>query len=77
MENSKKSAFPFWANQTQTEAETGLSKREYIATHLMQSLLVGVYQNKMNVNKEYQTILAAIARDAISAADELLNQLDK
>lgn len=53
-----------------TKTSFGLTKREYFAALAMQGLLTGIEQNATIYYHE-------VAKDAVIAADELINQLNK
>ena len=77
MGNSERPAFGYgFSNEQDHQEEKGLTKREYFALHLMQGLLTGADRHSQegdcqSWNYEH---LSAIS---ISAADELLKQLEK
>lgn len=64
--NQNKSAFPFMEANNTVSGETGLTKREYIATQIVSGLAVGEYFSK-----------EALAVNAVKIADALLKELEK
>jgi hypothetical protein len=74
MSNKNESAFPLYmppSDGLREKVINGLTKREYFAAMAMQGLL-----SNGTINHGYSTY-EGWAKEAIKAADELLNQLDK
>jgi len=77
MENSKQSAFPLVVKHTEHEDFDGLTKREYFAAKAMQGLmttLIPTADYQLCQNYENVKYMADLA---VSAADELLEALNK
>jgi len=83
MENKDQPAFPTQnSNSASGELVGGLTKREYIAAMAMQGILASLNCEQNGGNGIYHVNdgwvdINRVSKEAISCADELLNQLSK
>lgn len=77
MENSKKSAYPLGVHTS--NANAGLTKREYFAAMAMQGLLANPRLSDLQTMERFngKTVGESLAIISIEYADELLKQLEQ